>query len=438
MSDQTQAPSVAWPPPGLEPLHGKLEPIVTLLGLGDLLLVLPLLAAVGTPGPFWSTGPFGGAWWMPLFTTFVGVVILTLAMVSLTQLLRFAATGAARGHGWRGILLVASDDSRDTGFVLQGARAFSGVASTRRDRILVLRLVAAGGILAAGILMPAGFAVSVVLGRWGVAGLGLFWTLSLGLPITCLLVGLSARLGERLLSSIAYRDQARRQAAEAQISTEVGEWNRQLGKARPSTGMRLGNVGRTGMFKAGAWGVSIIALAVIVPVTFLSIAGFVGSLLAQLGTPVPPGDRARMAAVEVLRRQRLPFDPAASPDSAGAALHALYTVGIPVDSLQSGFRRPIRVYAKWWHADSTQVFENPRTQEAESLFVLVERLSGPQRAYLARVAAHPAHAEFARLSGARSVDMISQRWTLPFSDSLTLLDLPLPRLSERRNARCGK
>jgi hypothetical protein len=344
----------SWPPPGLEPVHGKLEPVITLLAVADLLLVVPLLAGVGTTGPFWSTGPFGGIWWMLLVTTFLGSMLFVASATELIRFFRTAAAGAERGHGWRTILLVASDDSRDTGFVLQGGRAYAGVARARRDGILRARLVATGGLILAGGLMPVGFAAGLVAARLNWAGPGFLWFASLWLPLAVLVIALAARAVDRVLSGSIRRDQARRQAADQEVTSEIADWNRRLRESSAHLRVATGSpVGRA--FNAGALAVGVLALAVILPVTLLTVAGTIGSMMAEIGLPTTSNTRGRIAAVRLLRRYRLETDPRITADSAGAALHALTSVG-PAGGMELPFTRaPSRVYADpWWPAGERQ------------------------------------------------------------------------------------
>ena len=52
-------PRFPWPPPGLEAERGRLWQVLFQLGLGSLVLVLPLLLAVARRYPFWS---FSSPW----------------------------------------------------------------------------------------------------------------------------------------------------------------------------------------------------------------------------------------------------------------------------------------------------------------------------------------------------------------------------------------
>lgn len=401
-----------------------------MLAVADLLLVVPLLAGVGTRGPFWSTGPFGGIWWMLLVTTAVGLAILVGASIELIRFFRAAAAGASRGHGWRTILLVASDDSRDTGFVLQGGRAYAGLPRAQRDTILAARLIATCGMVLAGGTTPLGFTLAIVAARLNWAGIGFLWFASLWLPLGMLAIGLMARVVDRVLSSAVRRDQARRQAAEEEVRGEIASWNRRLRDSsahlRVTTGSPAGRA-----FNAGALIVAVVAIAIIVPVTLLSVAGTIGSVMAEIGLPSIGNTRGRIAATQLLRRYRLEADPRITADVAGDALHALISAG-QTGSPPPFAKAPVRTYPDPWWPEGPLQTSLSAAQRADSLFLRVRNARAQERSYFARVAAHPAHREFAVVARAGDVNLVSTRWNLPFPDSMNSLSIPLPRFGTIR------
>src|SRR5882724_8180778 len=137
------APSAPWPPPGLELVHGKLWSVTGVLAFADLVLGVRLLATLATDAPFWSLGPFGDVWWLPILTTFIGGLMLAAGLGQLVGLFRRAARSANDGHGWRTILYAATDRARDTGFLLQRARSYAILGPAERDTILTLRVLTA-------------------------------------------------------------------------------------------------------------------------------------------------------------------------------------------------------------------------------------------------------------------------------------------------------
>jgi len=71
-----RGPFLSWPPPGLEPIQGRLTGTNALLFLGAIVLVLPLLVSIGTEQSFTSLGVFGSAGWIVAVTTVCGLVLL--------------------------------------------------------------------------------------------------------------------------------------------------------------------------------------------------------------------------------------------------------------------------------------------------------------------------------------------------------------------------
>src|SRR5688572_22389085 len=93
------AAPLSWPPPGLEPLQGKLWRVTLTLWAGSVLLVLPLLWGLAVEQPFWSLGPFEGNWQIGLGIGGLGILLVLLAFASLIQLLRGGARAADQGYG---------------------------------------------------------------------------------------------------------------------------------------------------------------------------------------------------------------------------------------------------------------------------------------------------------------------------------------------------
>src|SRR5688572_11125598 len=81
-------PPLSWPPPGLEPLHGRLWRIIGTLGAGGVVMVAPLLWSLAVTQPFWSLGPFEVSWQIGLGLTLIGLAVLMLGFASLVQLFR--------------------------------------------------------------------------------------------------------------------------------------------------------------------------------------------------------------------------------------------------------------------------------------------------------------------------------------------------------------
>jgi hypothetical protein len=418
-----------WPPPGLELVHGRVWPIAGLIGFGDLVLGLPLLATLGTAAPFWSLGPFGDIWWLPLVATLIGGALLVAGLVQLVSVCRKAASAARQGHGWRTIVYAAVDRSRDTGFLLQRARSYSVLVPAARDTLLNLRVLAAELVLAAVLLVPAGLAASVIFGRLGVIGETFLWITAGVLPLLLLTLGILVHGAERW-SGRAARRGAGRQTMET--LEQVAGWNRAVAAApdAPAIGSTRG-----GAFRLGAVGVAALTIAVVVPVGALVLVGGVVQILATVAMPVAGGAQVRLAAAEPLRRYRVETNAAISPTAAGQALNNLIRVGTDVASLHRVERAPVRVFRDpWWPADPLRDSLMSRARNAGPLFGRAGQLSAQERRYLTQVAAHPAHDEFRVVASARKADVIATRFVLPFPDSVNSWTLPIPRFLAVREA----
>ena len=424
MTNPPAATPLPWPPPALEPIHGKLGPAITLIGLADVVLVLPILVSVGTSSPLGSLGPFGDAFWVPLATTVVGSVALLAGLQLLFRLVWNARNAARHGHAWRTVLLVAADEPRDTGFLLVGARAYATLPAGQRDTILRARRYAALLMLTAALLMPFGLGLAIVLGRLNWAGQNILWTAALILPLVLLLGGLLGSGAAGLLARAALRGVPRRPAMDPELQQRVVEWNERLQTLRADGAATAGRPGKARVFGAGAFAVVALALIAVGPVLLLAVVGTVSSIVVTIATPSFVGAQSRIAAAEVLRRYRLDPDPSVSPEAAGQALEALVWSGQAEADRPAGEPERRRTHAApWWPADGAHRYA-PGPGWADSLFVRARRRS--ESGYLREVAAHPAHAEFATLARAAAADIIGTRYQLPFAEGLSLMTLPLP------------
>lgn len=424
-----------WPPPGLERLQGDLWMVIRQISLGGAVLVIPLLVAVATEQEFWSLGPFGENWWILLLTSLVGLGGIVEGFVGLFRIMRRASSATSRGYGWITVVEVLTDHRRDNGFLLQGARIYSVLDPGARRRLLVGRLLSAGAIFLGVLWLPVGFALAVLLAARGVFGAGGVWVFTLGPSVFFLLVGALARVFDVFTVRAAKKRYYAQPWRQDLAGDQVGEWNERM-RARQGPGA-LGTGGplrRT--LKAGAAVVVLLAVLVIVPALTLMFTAALAPTVASISIPKLAGAQQRAAGVYPLRAYRVDPDPSVSAVQAGQALHALTFVGTgrPPEALELP---PVREYERPFFPDSrggaTGIFPG---QWAERLLPrIAERgLGDAERAYLAEVAAHPALSELATLARARSIDVVSTRWTTPLPDSVALLALPVPRFGPVREA----
>ena len=425
-------PSLSWPPPALESIHGKLWPTIAVLAFADVVLVPPLLLSLGTHQPIGSLGPFGDAFWVPLATTFLGTLILVAGLWRLARLLRGARAAARAGHARRTILMVLADAPRDTGFLLTGGRACASLGPTERDTILAARIVTAGLSLAAVLLAPAGLSFSILLGRLTIAGGIYLWRLTLWLPLALCAGAVLSAGAARALAASAKRKGAGAGAADGALRTAVTEWNATLSAQRPDRASRVGKPARPRVFGLGAAGALVLAVLVVIPVAALVVAGTIGSILASIATPNLSNTRARFAAAEPLRRFVLEPDTSISPEAAGQALHALLSVGPRNAEQRTPELTPVRSYAEpWFPADSARAPSLRGASWVDSLFARPARTAA-QSAYVRRMAAHPAHAEFHTVARAQVADVLGTRYALPFGPGVTMINLPIPSFGSIR------
>jgi hypothetical protein len=425
----SSAPPVrlAWPPPGLETLHDALWPVVHVWVIGALVLVTPLMVAVGFDSPFWSLGPFGHAWFVPLLTSLLAFVLLLAASIRLRALLRLAASGADLGYDAWIMGVVASDRTRDAGFVLQGARSFSALHEVERRRLLAVRLLAPLAYLAAALWLPLGFMAAAALALVDIIGTTGLWVLTVLPAGLLLLVGTVAYVLAGALAGSARRGVVPPAGAGVQEEAQLWRTNAELMAeqefpARPVQPRTFRWAGRLAV---------VPALLLLLPIAGVLASTALGPLLAGIALPKFSQTYARIAATAVLQPYRVPVDPGISSIQAGRALHNLALVGsTEARPLQQA---PTTTYAEPWIPDHDIEWLSNAAAWPEVLFPRIRAgLTADERAFLASVAAHPAHAEFSVLAAAASADIAGARWALPLPDTIAIFSLPIPRLGALR------
>jgi hypothetical protein len=418
---------LSWPPPGLEAAQGRLLSPIALITIGDVILILPLLWSAATEQPVSSFGPFGNSWWIPIITTGIGLLTLLYGFGRLIGLLRLAAKAGGQGHGWLMVVQVAADFSRDTGFLLQGARLYAETASAKRGLMLATRMVGAVAYLLAALWVPFGFVVSLLLGTRGLLNPAGVWFLTVAPAALLLLVALLSRLLGRKFSWDAKRNRGLRTAVDQEVRALVSEWNQRSALVRTDLGISGAISGHAKYFRTGGVVVVLIAALVLVPVITVTMTGAVGTVLAAIAVPGYDNAQARVAAAEMLRRYKLSTDGSVTPREAGEALHALLSATEEASDRVLE-QAPIRIYEQpWFPEDTDSVMGGSSGDWALGLFARIrDGLERGERDYLATVAAHPAHVEFRTIAMADSVDIIGTRYALPFPDTVNPFALPIP------------
>jgi len=421
----------AWPPPGLESIQGRLWAAIALLGVGGLAMALPVLVAAALPRPYWSLGPFGEAWWAPAAAAGIGLVATLAGFDRLFRLLWLAANGARDGHNWR-TLFAAAADTGDTGHLLAGTAQFSRTAPRERRWTLMARLTGGALALAAGLWLPVGLGLSVLLAANTGLGAGGAWALTLAPAGVLALTALLSRAVERSVVGGAERSWRARRATEHQLRGEIDRWNREAAAAleragepeeRPplaagaDAGASHRPVSAAGVFRAGALATLVMGPAVVMLVGTFTIASAIGPVLGALGSPSGFEVPRRVLQVEPLRGYRVPTDSSITPQDAARELATILAVG---RRAQPGPYTPApeQTYDRHWFEGDDPFGLGPGRYPVDLFRRVAAGLSSDQRRYLADVADHPAQQRFARLAHAPSVDVAAARWVTSMPDSL--------------------
>lgn len=433
-------PFVSWPPPGLERLQGDLWHVIGQAAVGGSILTLPLLAALAVEQDFWTLGLYDEAWWIVVVTSLAGLAVLASAFVELFRLFRRWGRAVDRGYRPRTVAMVLADRARDTGFLLQGARAFSVMGRGRRRSILSERLVTGGVLLAGALWLSVGFALGVVLASRGLLGeTGLVaWTLvpvAVSVVVAALLRGWEA--GEIRKAKRAWFDQP---WAEDLAREEIGDWHESVAAHESAVPVRPGRPGRGGgRLRVGAAVTVALAALVIVVAVPLVVAGAMGPVLAMVATPRFTTTQERALQAEALAHLRVPVDSSVTATEAGEALSALVNMTdrrrrrSPLQKEPARELEPIfPATAEGGRGGPTEV--NPPRWAVDLMPRVAEGLDAGTLAYLDRVAAHPAVDELRLLARAPALDEAGAIWVTPLPDTLMIWSLPIPRYSGLREA----
>ncbi|HEX9887180.1 MAG TPA: hypothetical protein VGA70_11865, partial [Longimicrobiales bacterium] len=426
-----------WPPPGLERLQGDVWKIVREFFVGGLILVLPLLWAVGETQPFHSAGPFGEAWWIVLLTTAAGLMVLVTSCINAFRLLRRAANATDGGYGWKTVALVAVDADRDTGFLLQAGRAFSVLSPPTRHSLAHARLWAAGTWLAAALWLPVGFILAVLLSSRGAMSAPVLVLFTL-LPMGFLLVmGLIFKSWERGVLRKARKEWHDKPWSQDLERSEITDWHDDLGRRDATEHLKGGRSSRSGwVLRASAYAVVVVAAFVVVPSVTLVVSSSVSPILSLIAVPRFSRTQQRAARVEALWRYRVPADGTVTPQEAGEILHVLESLFSRAGD-DPIVRPPVRTYDRELYPDS-MVQNNPTGMPpgtwSEEIFAALDTLGPNAVDHLREVGSHPALQEISTLARAEALDAAGARWITPFPDDMNAASFPIPRMAGLREA----
>ena len=198
--------------------------------------------------------------------------------------------------------------------------------------------------------------------------------------------------------------------------------------------MGAGDAVRGRALRRSALALAVLFVMVLLPTATVVVTASLGPILADTAVPTFLSVQEMAGAAEVLRSYRLDPDPSITPQQAGEALQNLVFVG-PTQRPEAMERPPRVPYPERWFTDP-DVFPDPysETVARDLMAKSFASFTPEERASLLQAAAHPAHAEFERLSHAPMADVASARWTLPFPDGTSMFDLPWPRFAGLRTA----
>ena len=417
-----------WPPPGLEPLHGRLPKVTLLYGLGSALVlaaVLPLLLR-GTviPPARASTGAL-----IILLAGIAGMVVLAFATREAFRLAGAASRAVTGGFAWTTILEVVADRGRDTGALVAGTGAFAALTAARRAALRRARLRREALLLAAAVVPVPLAALVVVAGSAGIAGPGAAW-LAAGLPLACLLVAAAIARQER--TAAAPRRRVRpRPMPPTDLFRLSGQWYQSFDAVSREQDVGRGPEGRSTLAYACAAVLSLLVLVASAAAALLMLVGQLGPVLMAIGLPALGDANRRIRISDVARPFALEADPTISPAQAGRAFITLEGQvppspgfrALPVDTIPAPpwiEEPPSGLFAGYRH-NGLHNLPDPTVIDSAAR----GRLSREEKAWLAALAHHPAWTYYRRFARAGAADIIGARFALPFGPEADIFGMPV-------------
>ena len=419
---------LSWPPPGLEKLHGTLWPLVRRAGAGATLFTLPLLVAIATEQSFSSLGPFGTSYWIPALTATLALLVLLSAAAQFSGMLRHAANGARLGYGRGLLLIVAADESHDSGFVLQGARVYQALSPEARRNLLNTRMLGPILYLLAGLWLPAGLCLGVAFGLAGSIAPNVLWWLTLAPAALLGIAGLATRGLEGTLVKQAAKRAAHEDIAE-RVVNDAALWRYTFAEVAAGVAP-AGQPPRARQLRFASAFVFVPALLLIVPVLAIASVTVLGPLVATVVLPNYGSAEARLRSIELLREYAVPTDPKISPTHGGRALANL--TYLTHRELTPLLQPPTR----WLDPVEFNTIGMERLVEADSIGLQLRAHSFSAKDHLRIQAAALADAneEVSTVARASGVDIVGTRWVMPFPDTINISTLPIARFGGVREA----
>ncbi len=419
-------PLVACPPPGLERVKGDLWRVILQLGVGGSLFTLPLLAALSLPQDLWRLGFYGDVWWVVLLPSLVGLWFLLAGYVNLFRALRRWRAAASRGYRSRTVALVLADRPGDTGYLVQGGRAYSLIDKMTRQALLSVRLAQVGLLVPAGPWLSAGFIVGVLMaarGMLGETGLAV-WTLLP--PALGVLLAVWTRAWENGILVKARKEWHAKPWNEDLAGDEIGAWHAALAVQPGAVAVPEGSVGSgSGVLRGATVATALVGVAMLLLAVPVVTTSGIGPVLAAIAVPQFSATVRGAARSEALIALRIPVDSSVTPLQAGEALHAI-TAGSQTSTAL--VKPPARSYDPVF--PDNQYSLNPTGIEAHFWARdLVPRLSeGLDQAvvtYLQELGRHPAFQDLDVMARAEILDEMAGLYVLPLPADVSWGDFPI-------------
>lgn len=394
---------------GLAPLHGAASSLINSMLASSVLIVTPL-AILMLDDP---DDPFATARWMLVGVGLLGIVVLTKVVTRVLRLHRSVATAARLGFQWRWLADAMVDRRGDFGALISGAFPYSRMDSRDRDRVRLVRRVAAAALIVAVLVWPlVGLFTTVVLGSHHLMEPEGAPVVLVGPTVVFLLVTLLARAWE-------YRFLRGRRDAAAKAGDAVNDPFDALDADQPLPASPVYVRRIKWLLQASMLALGAMALLSIAIIGFGPLAG---GAMWQTITPGLLRAEISFRATNPGRQFRLPVDPSISPLDAGRAYYTVSYAGDPPQLGPNQYGIP-RQLESWLPELENSPFGGSRT-ELEGLISRAGKFTPDERAYLERVASHPGFAESEVLARAGRLDYLAARlmpshsynlWTAPIS-----------------------
>lgn len=420
-----------WPPPGLERLQGDAWLVVRGAALASLILVLPLLLTISETDGFATLGPLGGAWWVILVTTTVGLALALEAWATLYRLLRRGARAVDQGYEPGIIARVAADSTRDTGFLIQGARWYSTLSEADRRLLGNVRVTGAALNVCGMCWTSLGFSISVLMAaRGALTPITMVW-LTLGPGAVLLILGALTRGVENTMVRRARAAWFKQPWVDDLETEEVRDWSAQVKSEAPGD---AATAARARRLRVGATFVAFLGALSLLPPLLLVPTSAIGPVLTAVAVPRFVRTQQKAAEFEAYRDYRVTVDPGVTQAEAGQLLHELIWVGRSAAARPVPFENtPQRSHPEAFIPQSAFTLEGVIAPRWGTSFIREYRTLSPEVVDVFReLTAHPALAVFSRLARASGADIATARWS-DLSDA-GFGALPVPRFSAIRGA----